>query len=203
MAKKQKAAQPLTQPAPDAAAAGALREGDRARSSPRSSAARIRYSLPKLEKIVVSMGVASAIDRQEASWKKPSTALARDHRPEAGSLQGAEEHRRLPAARRHGRRLQGDASRAADVRVPGPADFARPAARARLPRPEAERLRRQRQLQPGPQRTARVPRAQSGQVHARAGHEHHDLSARRDSNDESRELLRGLGMPFQREGAAA
>ena len=45
------------------------------------------------------------------------------------------------------------------------------------------------------------PGAQSRQVHPRAGHEHHDRRSPAHSNDESRELLRGLGMPFKADEA--
>ena len=43
------------------------------------------------------------------------------------------------------------------------------------------------------------PGAQSRQVHCGAGHEHHDLSSRPISDDESRELLRASACRSRRE----
>ena len=94
------------------------------------------YSLPRLEKIVVSMGVSSSVTDKKF-MEEAVTALGGDHRPEASPLQGEEERRRFPCSRRNGPWLQGDAPRSADVRVFGSADFAGVAAGPRFSRPAA------------------------------------------------------------------
>jgi large subunit ribosomal protein L5 len=71
-------------------------------------------------------------------------------------------------------------------------------ARARLPRHQRQRLRRPRQLQPGPARAAGVPGDQlrPGRCHARHGHHHRHHRAATD--EEARSLLELLGMPFRK-----
>ena len=67
-----------------------------------------RLSLPRLDKIVVSMGVGSAITDKK-HMEEATAALGEITGQKPVRCKAQEEHRRLPLARRHGRRLQGDA----------------------------------------------------------------------------------------------
>ena len=79
-----------------------------------------RLSLPRLEKIVVSMGVGSAISDKK-HMEEATSALAEITGQKPVRCKATQEHRRVPAPRRAGRRLQSDAPPGPDVRVPGPA----------------------------------------------------------------------------------
>ncbi len=77
---------------------------------PRSSAARIRMSLPRLEKIVVNMGVGSAI-AEKKHMEDAVAALAQITGQKPLVTKSRKCDRRLPLARGHADRLQGDAAR--------------------------------------------------------------------------------------------
>ena len=90
-------------------------------------------AVPRLKKIVVNMGVGEAtqnIKILDAAVDELGRSPARSRR----SPRREEVDRRLQAARGHADRRHGDAARRPHVRVPGPADQRRAAARARLPR---------------------------------------------------------------------
>jgi hypothetical protein len=80
--------------------------------------------------------------------------LHRDCRARSRHHQGPHLHRRLQAARRHADRRQGHPARRPDVRVPGPPDQHRAAARSRFPWSESEELRRPWQLRHGSRSTS-------------------------------------------------
>ncbi len=68
-----------------------------------------RHQVPRLEKIVLNMGVGEAT----ADSKKPTVAaedLAPDHRPKAGRHPRPQLHRRLQGPRRNADRRQGHAA---------------------------------------------------------------------------------------------
>ena len=90
-------------------------------------------SLPRLEKIVVNMGVGAAT-QEKKHMEDGRRGDEPDHRPKADHHHRPQGHCRLPAPRRDADRLQGHPPRPQDVRVPGPADLAGPAPRPRLPR---------------------------------------------------------------------
>ena len=142
-----------------------------------------RLSLPRLEKIVVSMGVGSAMtDKKhmeeataalaEITGQKPVRCKARKSIADFRLREGLDVGCKVTL---RGARMYEFLDRLISLALPRVRDF-----RGLNP----ERVRRQRQLQPGPERTARVPRAESGQVHPRAGHEHYDLLLRSSSDDE-------------------
>ena len=89
---------------------------------------------PRLEKIVVNMGVGDALHERRSCSTRPRRELATDHRPEAVDPAGEEVDRELQAARGRADRLHGDAARRADVRVLRPAGQRGDAAHPRLPR---------------------------------------------------------------------
>ena len=130
-------------------------------------------SLPRLEKIVVNMGVGSAIAEKkhmedavaaltQITGQKPLVTKARkaiaDFRLREGLQIGCKVTLR-------GARMYEFLDRL---------DFAGPAPRARLPRPEPERVRRHGNYSLGLSEQLVFPGAESRQVHPRAGHEHHD-----------------------------
>ena len=95
--------------------------------------------VPRLEKIVINMGVGEAVQRQQEARSAPRRA-DRDQPARSRSITKAEAvDRELQAARGHADRLQGDPAPGADVRVPRPADQRGAAARARLSRRVAAR----------------------------------------------------------------
>ena len=91
------------------------------------------FEVPKLDKIVINMGVGEAVNDRKAVDARGGRPDG-DHRPEAGDDQVAQVDRDLQAARGHADRRQGHAAPRPHVRVPRPADHHRPAARPRLPR---------------------------------------------------------------------
>ena len=101
--------------------------------------------VPIIQKVVINMGIGEGVnDRKKVD--QAAADLGADRRPEGGDHQVAQVDRDLQAARRPGDRLQGDAAQDPHVRVPRPPGQHRAAARARLPRPQSQELRRPRQL---------------------------------------------------------
>ena len=93
-----------------------------------------RHSLPRLQKIVVNMGVGSAITEKK-HMEDAVAALAADRRPKGRwSPSSRKAIANFSLREEHADRLQGDAPRHADVRIPRSVDFAGAAAGARLPR---------------------------------------------------------------------
>ena len=90
-------------------------------------------AVPKIEKIVLNMGIGEAISEHEGSRQRRRGA-GPDRRTEAGHHQGQEVDRQLQAARRRSHRHDGHSARREDVRVSRPADQHRAAARPRFPR---------------------------------------------------------------------
>ena len=89
--------------------------------------------MPRLEKIVINMGVGEAVkDRKKVDAAADDLTAITGQKPV--DHQGAQVDRDLQAARGHADRRQGHAAPRAHVRVPRPADHHRAAARARLPR---------------------------------------------------------------------
>ena len=121
-------------------------------------------SLPRLQKIVVNMGVGSAITEKK-HMEDAVAALTQITGQKPLVTKSRKAIANFKLREEHADRLQGDAARPADVRVPRPADFAGAAARPRLPRAEPQRVRRPRQLQPGPDRAVGVSGVEPGQVH--------------------------------------
>ena len=76
-----------------------------------------RLALPRLEKIVVNMGVGAAI-QEKKHLESAVEATDSDHRAETDHHQEPQGHRRIPAAGRDVDRLQSDAPPCSDVRVP-------------------------------------------------------------------------------------
>ena len=94
--------------------------------------------VPRLEKIVVNMGVGQAT--QQPSLLEGAVARPhRDHRPEAAGHQGQEVDRRLQAPRGQRHRRQGHAAGRPHVGVLRPAHQPRHPPHPRLPRPAARR----------------------------------------------------------------
>ena len=134
--------------------------------------------------------------RTRTGWSRrpSSSALIAGQKPQITKAKRGRQ--RLPPPRGQRDRLPGHAPRQADVRVPRPADQRRPAAYPRLPRRQPEELRRQRQLQHGPDRAAGLPRDRPGQGDFTQGMDITFVTSTRN-DDEARELLRLFGMPFR------
>ena len=152
-------------------------------------------------------GAAARQDRAQHGRRRSGGAIPRrsqsaadgprhDRRPEAGDHQGAQVDRHLQAARGHADRRQGHAAQGPHVRVPRPADHHRAAARARLPRPEPEELRRPRQLRHGHEGAHRVPGDQLRQDRPDLGHGHHRLHHGEDRR-RGAGAARGFKFPFR------
>ena len=113
--------------------------------------------VPKLEKIVLNMGVGEAV----GSAKLLEGALA-DMKTIAGQKTGGHTSqkvsRQLQATRRPGHRLQGHPPRRPHVRILRPTDLLGHPANTGLPGAPAEVVRRQRQLYLRCDRTAHVSR---------------------------------------------
>ena len=120
----------------------------------------------------------------------------RHHRPETDADQGPQIHRRLQAARRHGRRRQGHSTQGPDVRVPRPADHRRSAPGEGLPGPEADQLRRPRQLRHGPSRSTWCSRRSTTTRSTRSGAWTSSSAPPPRSDDEARALLKEFQFPF-------
>ena len=155
-----------------------------------------RLSLPRLQKIVVNMGVGKATAEKKyleeavealktIAGQKPVITLSRQ------SIAGFKLREGMAIGCKvtlRGKRMWEFLDRLISMAL---------AAGARLPRPEPGRLRRPRQLHPRPDRAIGVSRVEPGQVHPDPGHERDVGHQRRSSNDEARELLRRLGMPLR------
>jgi hypothetical protein len=71
------------------------------------------HQIPKLEKIVVNMGVSASLEK--GAVEDAGEGFVADHRPQAGHQQVAPQHREFQAARRPGHRLPRDAAPRRDV----------------------------------------------------------------------------------------
>ena len=156
----------------------ALPQRGRSRPPGASSGYGNPMQVPRLEKIVVNMGVGDAIQRREAAGRR-RRGPGDHHRPEAGDHQGPEVDRRVQAPRGHVDRGQGDAAGRPDVGVP------RPAARRRRCRGSGTSAG----LNPdafdgsgnytiGRDRAADLPRDRLRQGGQGPGHGHHDRDHR-------------------------
>ena len=112
--------------------------------------------VPKLEKIVINMGVGEATGDQKMLDAAVDELTAIAGQKPVKTI-GEEGDRRIQDPQGPADRLQGDAAQGAHVRVPGPAGHHRDAARARLPRHRRQGLRRARQLRDGNEGADRVP----------------------------------------------
>ena len=152
--------------------------------------------VPKIDKIVLNMGVGEAVN----DTKKVTAAADRpraDRRPEADRHARPQGDLDLQGAREHADRRQGDAAQDAHVRVPRPPGHDRAAARARLPRPRSEVVRRARQLRARRSRsTSCFPEIDYDKAEAMLGI---DIvvctTAKTDA--EARALLRAFNFPFR------
>ncbi len=163
---------------------------------PRSSAATNRLSLPRLEKIVVNMGVGSAIAEKkhleeavdaltQITGQKPLVTRSRK------SIAGFQLREGMAIGCKvtlRGKRMYEFLDRLISLALPRVRDF-------RGLNPNG--LRRPRQLQPGPDRAVGVPRAEPRQVHRAAGHEHHAGHQRPTATTRPASCCGGLGMPLR------
>ncbi len=171
------------------------------RSCARSSIEEFGYKnemqVPRIDKIVLNMGVGEATaDSKKASVAAADLALIAGQKPVI--TQARKSIAQLQGAREHADRRQGDAAQGAHVRVPRPPGEHRAAARARLPRPEPEELRRPRQLRAGHQGAHRVPGDQLRQGRADLGHGRHRLH---DGQDRRRGAGAARGTSTSRSGS--
>ena len=140
---------------------------------------------------------ASARRRPNASCStRPPSSSRIDHRPAARDHAGQEVDRQLQAPRGHAHRLQGDAARRAHVRVPRPAADDRAAAHPRLPRHQPELVRRPRQLHARHPEQIIFPEIDYDTVDKVRGLDI-TFTTTAPTDEEARELLRELGMPFR------
>jgi large subunit ribosomal protein L5 len=153
-----------------------------------------KHSVPTIDKIVINMGIGEGVaDRKKVDNAAP---ISPDRRTEADRHQGAQVDCDLQAARRSGDRLQGHAAQGADVRIPRSADQHRAAARARLPRPQSEELRRPRQLFARHQGTHHFPGDRLRQGADIWGMDITVCTTAR-TDDEARALLTEFNFPFR------
>jgi large subunit ribosomal protein L5 len=158
-----------------------------------------RLSLPRLEKIVINMGVGSAIQ------EKKHLEMAVDAMTEITGQKPIITRRKSVAGFACARRCRSAArSRCGgpDVRIPGPLGLAGVAPRPRLPRHQPDRLRRQRELQPGTDEQLVFPELNPDK-YLRVQGMNITLVTACASDEEARELLTRLGLPFKREESAA
>ena len=104
--------------------------------------------VPRLEKIVVNMGVGAAVAGRQAA-RRGDRGPAHHHRPAADDHARQEVDRRLQDPPGHADRREGHPSRRPHVGVLGPPALDRDPACPRLPRPEPQLVRRSRQLLDG------------------------------------------------------
>ena len=71
------------------------------------------HQVPRMEKIVVNMGVQRFAGKERGGRRGQGSG--RDHRPQAGHQQGAQQHRQFQAARGPGHRLPGHVAARRDV----------------------------------------------------------------------------------------
>ena len=118
-----------------------------------------QLAVPRLEKIVISMGLGKAVtagEKGKMETAEKELGIIAGQQP--GPLQGEEERRQLQGPRGPGDRPEGHAPRRPDVRVPRPADHAGVPPREGLPRREPRRVRQERELQLRVHRADGVPR---------------------------------------------
>ena len=152
--------------------------------------------VPVLEKVVINMGIGEGVnDRKKVENAAADLALIAGQK--AGDHQGAQVDRHLQAARRPGDRLQGHAAQDAHVRVRRPADQHRAAARARLPRPQPEELRRPRQLRASASRSTSCSRRSTTTRRPISGAWTSWSAPARKTDDEARALLTAFNFPFR------
>ena len=131
-------------------------------------------AVPRLEKIVLNMGVGRGDPEHQDRWTTRVDELAAiaGQRPSITRAKKSIATFKLRAG--HADRLQRDAARRPDVRVPRSADLDRAAASPRLPRCADAVLRRTRQLHARHPRSPDLPGDRLRQGRQVEGHEHHD-----------------------------
>ncbi|CAA9477822.1 MAG: LSU ribosomal protein L5p (L11e), partial [uncultured Solirubrobacteraceae bacterium] len=114
--------------------------------------------------------------RRQAGLEGPRQrdgAARDDRRPEAERPPRPQVHRPVQGPRRHARRRGRDPARRARLRVPRPPHVGRHPPYPRLPRPQADVVRRPRQLRHGRARADDLPRDRLRRDRRRPRHGHH------------------------------
>ena len=118
-------------------------------------------AVPKMEKVVVSMGVGKAcVDKKFLEMAKKDLTLICGQKPLVCNARKSVSNFKVREGQATG--LKTTLRGVRNVRVHGSSDQPGDPASSRLPRAEPERVRRARQLLDGAWRTERVPRDQPG-----------------------------------------
>ena len=153
-------------------------------------------SLPKVEKIVVNMGVGSATEKKHLEDAVAALTQITGQKPLVTKSRHAIAGFKL---RENCRSAARSRSAAGGCTSSWTGWSAGPAARPRLSRPQPQCLRRPRQLQPGPVGTVGVSRTEPRQVHAAARNEHVHRDHNATATTKLASCLRGMGLPFKAE----
>ena len=173
-----------------------VRRGHRARSSSRSSATRTRSKCRAIEKIVLNMGVGEAVnDTKKVTAAAADLALIAGQKPVVTRARKAISTFKVRENMPIGAKVT--LAQDAHVRIPRPSRDGRAAARARLPRPRPEVVRRARQLRAGRQGAHHFPRNRLRQGRKRSLGMDIVVCTTAKTDDEARALLRAFNFPFR------